>query len=99
MSSQHAIEKIKQILSLQDELKKKILSEKRSSIRSIELLDQLFLSPLVSISDIASKIKITYQGAKDQVSLFTKLNILEELTGQKRGKRFAFSPYLKIIEE
>jgi len=48
---------------------------------------------------IKEELKITFQGASDQVSLFLKRNILEELTGQKRSRRFAFAPYLKIIED
>lgn len=98
-SSECAIKKIKQILSLQNRLKQKIFCEKKASIRSIALLDQLFISPLVTINDIAEKLDLSYQGAKDQVDFFVRLNILQELTKQKRGKRYAFASYLKAIEE
>jgi Fic family protein len=98
-SSEHAIEKIKQVILLQQNLKQRTLGEKKASIRSIQLLDELFLSPLVTINDLAKTLGISYQGAKDQVSLFLHLEILEELTGQKRGKRYAFKPYLEIIEQ
>lgn len=98
-SSEHAIEKIKQVLLLQETLKQKIMNEKKASLRSIQLLDTLFLSPLTSINDIANKLGISFQAASEQSKLFVKLGILKELTGQKRSKRFAFAPYLKIIEE
>lgn len=98
-SSEHAIEKIKNITLLQQELKQRIIKEKKASIRSIQLLDELFSSPLFTINDISTKLNISYQGAKDQVMLFLHLEILEELTGQKRGKRYAFKPYLQIIEQ
>jgi len=98
-SSKHAITKIKEITNLQSELRETILHEKKASIRSVELLDHLFISPLVSVKDIAAKLEVTYQGAKDQIALFVKLKILNELTGQKRGKRYAFSSYLELIEE
>ena len=32
------------------------------------------------------------------VKIWLKLGILEELTGQKRSKKYALKPYLKIIE-
>ncbi len=98
-SSEYAINKIDQIISLQENLKQKLIQEKQSSIRSIQLLDQLFISPLFSINFISEKLGISYQGAKDQVFLFLKLGILIEMTGQKRGKRYAFKPYLDIIEK
>lgn len=98
-STEHAIEKIKQILLLQERLKQKILKEKKASLRSIQLLDILFASPLTTINDMAEKLGISFQAASEQAKLFLGLGILEELTGQKRSRRFAFAPYLKIVEE
>lgn len=98
-STDHAIEKIKQILLLQEMLKQKILKEKKASLRSIQLLDILFASPLTTINDMAEKLGISFQAASEQAKLFLGLGILEELTGQKRSRRFAFAPYLKIVEE
>lgn len=98
-SSDHAIEKIKQILMLQETLRQKIIKEKKASLRSIQLLDVLFTSPLTTINVIAEKLEISFQAASEQVKLFLELGILKELTGQKRSRRFAFAPYLKIIEE
>lgn len=98
-SAEYAIEKIKRILQLQESLKTLLKAEKKASMRSIELLDFLFQKPLVTISTIKEELHMTFQGASDQVSLFVELNILEELTGQKRARRFAFAPYLKVIED
>jgi Fic family protein len=98
-SANHATEKIKQILLLQEDLRQRIIKEKKASLRSIQLLDILFVSPLTNISDIAAKLNISFQAASEQGKLFLKLGILEELTGQKRSRRFAFAPYLRIIEE
>jgi len=75
------------------------MGEKRASLRSIQLLDFLFQKPLITISSIKDELHMTFQGASDQASLFLELNILEELTGQKRARRFAFAPYLQIIED
>lgn len=98
-SAEHAVEKIKQILLLQEKLKQTILKEKKASLRSIQLLDILFVSPLTTVNNIAEKLGISFQAASEQTKLFLQLGILEELTGQKRGRRFAFAPYLKIVEE
>lgn len=98
-SAEYAITKIKQILQLQEALKNKLMSEKRASLRSIQLLDFLFQKPLVTVASIKEELHLTFQGASDQISLFIELNILKELTGQKRARRFAFAPYLQIIED
>ena len=86
-------------MSLQENLKQKIIREKQASIRTVQFLDLLFISPLLTINDVSKKLHISYQGAKDQVSLFVKLDILQEITGQKRGKRYVFVSYLEIIEK
>lgn len=98
-SADYAITKIKQIMKLQETLKNKLINEKRASLRSIQLLDFLFQNPLVTITSIKEELHLTFQGASDQVSLFVELNILKELTGQKRARRFAFASYLQIIED
>lgn len=98
-SSEYALEKIKQILLLQKTVKERLMHEKSATIRTLQLLDTLFFSPLFTINDIATKLQISYQGAKDQVSLFLKLGMVEELTGQKRSKRYAFQEYLQIVEQ
>ena len=98
-SADNAITKIRHILQLQETLRTKIMGEKRASMRSIQLLDFLFQKPLVTIASIKKELHMTFQGASDQVTLFVELNILEELTGQKRARRFAFAPYLKIVED
>jgi len=64
----------------------------------IRILHLLF-SGERSVNDIAEKLDISFQAASEQAKLFLGLGILEELTGQKRSRRFAFVPYLKIIEE
>lgn len=98
-SLEHATEKIKQILLLQESLRQQILKERKASLRSIQLLDILFVSPLTTINDIAEKLGISFQAASEQTKLFLALGVLEELTGQKRSRRFAFAPYLRIVEE
>lgn len=98
-SAHYAIEKIKQVLQLQETLKGQLLQEKRASLRSIQLLDLLFKKPLLTISTIQEELQISFQGASDQTALFLKMDILHELTGHKRNKRYVFAPYLRIIEE
>lgn len=75
------------------------MEEPKTSLRSIQLLDFLFKNPLITVSLVKEELNLTFQGASDQVSLFQKLGILEELTRQKRARRFAFAPYLKMIED
>jgi Fic family protein len=98
-SGEHAVEKIKQILLLQEELRQKIMIEPKASLRSMHFLDVLFVSPLINVTNISTKLNISFQAASEQVKLFLRLGILEELTGQSRSRRFAFAPYLRIVEE
>ena len=98
-SAEYAMAKIKKILQLQETLRAQLQAEKRATLRSMQLLDFLFQNPLVTIASVKEALHVTFQGASDQVSLFMDLTILEELTGQKRSRRFAFAPYLKALED
>ncbi|NGX27376.1 MAG: Adenosine monophosphate-protein transferase SoFic [Chlamydiae bacterium] len=98
-TSESAIRTIKNILLLQDQHKKILIEKRVSSSFAIALLDFLIQKPHISIQDITEQLQISYPTAKSLAAQFHKLEILKELTGKKRGRRYAYWEYLALLSE
>ena len=98
-TSESALDTIKQILALADTHKKLLIKEKISSPMAIGLLDYLFVKPHVSIDNIAEYFDVSYPTAKTLINHFVKLEILKEITGKKRDRRYSYWQYLEYLSE
>ena len=94
-----ALQTIKNLLQLQEDHKKRLISKKLSTPYAIALLDYLFEKPHLTINDVADHIKISYQGAKALVDQFVTAEILKEITGKRRDKRYSYWEYLAFLSE
>lgn len=98
-TSESVLQNIKNILQLQEDHKKRLINKKLSTPYAIGLLDYLFEKPYISISDIAAYLEISYQASHALVNQFIKMEILKEITGKKRDKRYAYWEYLDYLSE
>lgn len=98
-TSESALQTIKNLLQLQEDHKKKLISKKLSTPYAIALLDYLFEKPHLTINDVADHLKISYQGAKALVDQFATAEILKEITGKRRDKRYSYWEYLAFLSE
>lgn len=94
-----ALETIKQLLSMAEKHKQILLQKKVSSPLAIALLEYLFLKPIVSIQEVMTHFKISYQTAQHLVKQFVDADILKETTGKKRDRRFSYWEYIKCLSE
>ena len=98
-TSESALQTIKKLLQLQEDHKKRLISKKLSTPYAISLLDYLFERPHLTINDVADHLKISYQGAKALVDQFVTTEILKEITGKRRDKRYSYWEYLALLSE
>jgi Fic family protein len=98
-TSESALLTIKNILSLKEHHKNILISKKISSPFAIALLDYLFEKPHVSINEVSKYLNISFQSAKTIIAQFVKIEILKEITGKKRDKRYSFWEYIAILSE
>lgn len=96
---QDAIENIKKILQLREAHQALLWEKKISSPLASVLLNKLFYTPVIGISDVQKEFKISHQSASNLVDQFEKIGILKEVTGKKRGRRFVYAAYLEILSE
>jgi Fic family protein len=71
----------------------------RSTSRALNLLENLYLQPVVSMAKVSEICGVTFQGASDMVKHFSSLGILKETTGQRRHRLFAYARYLALLGE
>jgi len=98
-TSESALQTIKNLLQLQEDHKKMLISKRLSTPYAIALLDYLFEKPHLTINDVADHLKISYQGAKALVDQFASAEILKEITGKRRDKRYSYWEYLAFLSE
>ncbi len=98
-TAQSAIEDTKSILALQQEHQNLIIERGIASPYAYKLLYHLFSAPIVSIKDTQVSLKITYPTASHLITQFVNNDIIREMTGKKRSRRFAYTRYLSILSE
>lgn len=94
-----ALESIKKALQLQEAHKKRLIAAKFSTPYAIALLDYLFEKPHLSIKDVSTHLHISYQTAKTLMHQSVLLEILKEITGKRRDKRYSYWEYLDLLSE
>jgi Fic family protein len=97
--SNQSLETARKILSMQQEHRQLLAISGIASPMVINLLDILFQRPVIRVKDVQETLKTSYQNANKIVSRLVSLEILKEITGQKRNRQFVYEPYRKILAE
>lgn len=87
----------REILALRDSHRRLLQTERISSANAFGLLDQLFETPMVFIGEVAERLSVAYVTASALVADFVRLGLLEEVTGRRRNRLFAYKPYLDLL--
>lgn len=98
-TAESAVDTARQIMELQTVHRNLLWQKKLSSPLAVGILEKLYYTPYVSVTDIAREFSISYQAASTLVSQLEGIGILREITGRKRDKRYIYSDYLSILEE
>ncbi len=102
-TSNQAIKSAKQILSIFEEDRQKLMPEDVSgrlqAFSLLSVLDVLKNKPILSIGTAADEAGITFPTAKRSLEELEKLGITREITGKKRGRIFVYERYLQILQE
>jgi Fic family protein len=98
-TSNNALEAARKILALREQKMELLWRNKATSPYAVALLNFLFSRPFVTTKDVEQKFEISFQSASILVRQFAKYEILQELTGKKRNKRYCFKAYMDILDE
>ena len=69
----------------------------KSAARGLQLLESLYEKPVVSVKSVTELVGISFPNANLLIDRLTKLEILQETSGNRRNRVFAYQPYLKLF--
>ncbi len=99
-SAQDGIAVTRQLLDYDRNIREKLLPQlgKRSA-RGGALLTYLYNRPQVRAKDIHTHLKYSPQISQTLVKEFVRLNILREITGNRRNRLFVFERYIEFLSQ
>jgi len=90
----------RQIVSLREAHRQRLTQELGSrAAAGFILLDGLFERPVVSVSWVREHCDFSSRHANDLVAKFADMGLLNEITGYRRNRLFAYSDYLTLLDE
>jgi Fic family protein len=97
--SLQAADTARQILELREEHRGRITDHLGYSAASgHRVLDVMYERPILSVKDVREITKTSYAAANNLVSKFVDLNLLKEITGQARNRRFLYESYVHLFQ-
>jgi len=85
------------IIALKQKVLERLYGKQVSSIYAVKLVDLLFRSPVVDVRTIDEHLGISKDTGTKLVNTFVKNEILNEITGKQRYKKYLFKEYVDII--
>ncbi len=67
--------------------------------KGLTLLEHLYGNPILSVSDVKEVTHSSFPTANSLVLALESLGILREVTGQRHYRRYAYKPYLDLLNE
>ncbi|MCK5741602.1 MAG: Fic family protein [Chlorobi bacterium] len=97
-TAENSVSTLKQIIELQGFLETECIPKMgRRSRKGLELLNELFKKPVITIKEAQAIIGLSPKAANDLISVFVEQKILVETTGMQRNRIFIFEEYLSMF--
>jgi Fic family protein len=94
--SQDAVSRARQLLNLQRQYREKLQTTSQSST-VLRLIDSLFQSPFVTVSQAMRVLGVTRRAAKQNIEKLLAANIVMEYSHVKRGQIYQATEIFKIL--
>lgn len=86
-----------QILKLQKQVESQIQILGSRAVNAQKVIDYLYQRPIIDAAKVAEVVKLSPASAYKLIVDLVQLDILEEITGGKRGKQYMFMAYLNLF--
>lgn len=91
-----ATETAQRIFELRERHREQVLRENLGS-NALKLLSLLLASPIVNVNRVSTDLGVTFATANKLIGGFERLGLVQEITGQRRSRRFRYDPYLRLF--
>ena len=98
-TAQEAVQTSREILALFEADREKLAGLGRSSASALRLHQLLQRMPVLTAPGMAEALSLTPPTVRSALRALTRLGIVEELTGKRRDRVYAYGPYLRILNE
>ena len=95
--AQDAISNATKILDLLVEFQGTLGRAENVPVHTHRLIEEIFLSPVFSISKVSAKWGIQFKSVRRAVEKLIEISILQEVTGKERGKIFSAPKLLDVL--
>ncbi len=92
-----AVDRAQSLEALREDFRRR-LSQRRTSVLTLRVVDQLFATPAVSIRSVGRDLSVTPKAAGQIVERLVGAGILREITGKKRGRLFLADEILQAVD-
>ena len=98
--SGQATDTARRILDLREAHRRAITeSLGRAAGNGHRVLEHLYEHPIVSVNEVQGLIATTYPAANDLVARMVDIDILREVTGQARNRKFIYQTYIQLFND
>jgi len=99
-TSKESIQVFKDVIALKTDIETNRLPKLGSKIKNAQqLLKQLFQVPITDSKQVSELLKISPSTANRLLQELIKVEILSELTGYKRNRKYMFTEYFRIFQQ
>jgi Fic family protein len=99
-TSNQATDTARRILHLREDHRTTITNSLgRAAGNGHRVLEYLYRHPIVSVNEVQALIGTTYPAANDLVSRLVDSDILREITGQARNRKFQYDSYVQLFRD
>ena len=95
--SRDAVARSNQLLMLRQQYREKLQAQK-SPGRALELMENLFKEPVMTVAAARNRLKVTTRAAQQNVDRLVQAGILKEVTGRQRYRIFVAQKIIQIVE-
>lgn len=96
-TANEAVETARQLLTLFDEDRARIRSLGRPAASMLRVHDLLQRRPIIGIGSASKELRVTHPTVMKALANLQALGIVDEITGRRRGRLFAYSRYMAIL--
>jgi len=90
-----AVAQAGRLMDLREEYRARL----RTTPRAVELLDELFTNPYITVARAASALGVSNPTARQVVAALENARMLEEVSGRAWGKLYLARPIMRVIED
>jgi cell filamentation protein, protein adenylyltransferase len=96
-TANEAVETARQLLALFEEDRARIRALGRPAASMLRIHDLLQRQPIIGVVPASKQLKLTHPTVMKALARLQQLKIVNEVTGRRRGRLFAYSRYMTIL--